>query len=152
MVEFKSAMVDFLKFQHEQQNEWELKRQEKQLEQQKRLGHLQLDIQEERLEIQKREEERLVLEKQTEIRRQKIEEILLQTQQEQRNLLELINRGQISENENAFSQNTIWSSIDNFTCSPDEDITITSYFRRFEDLYATDCVNWVDSKKFGLLL
>ena len=37
----------------------------------------------------------------------KLEEILLQTQQEQRNLLELINRGQISENKNTFSK--IWS-------------------------------------------
>ena len=62
------------------------------------------------------------------------------------------NKGQISENENAFSQNTIWDAIDNFTYSPGEDIIFTSYFRRFENLYATDCVNWTDSKKVRLLL
>ena len=50
-------MLDFLKVQ---------------LEQQKRMDQLQLDIQKERLEIQK----------QPEIRQQKLEEILLQTQQD----------------------------------------------------------------------
>ena len=54
---------------------------EKQLEQQKRMDQFQLDIQKERLEI----------EKQTEIRKQKLEGILLETQQEQRNLLEMTN-------------------------------------------------------------
>ena len=77
------------------------------------MDELQLDIQKERLEIQK----------QTEISQQKLEEILLQTQREQRNLLELTNKSQISENENAFSQNTICGAIDNFIYSPDEDIT-----------------------------
>ena len=51
-----------------------------------------------------------------------------------------------------FSQNTIWGAIDNFTYSQDEDITFASYFRRFEDFYATDCANWVDSYKVRLLL
>ncbi len=58
---------------------------EKQVEQQKRMDQLQLDIQKERFEIQK----------QTEITQQKPEEIPLQTQQEQRNLLELTNRDKL---------------------------------------------------------
>ena len=107
----------------------------------------------ERLEFIKRvEEESLALQKQAKIRQQKLEEILLRSQQEQRNLLELTNRGQISENENVFSQYTIWSAIDDFTHSPDEDRTFTSNFRRFEDLYAADCMNWADSKKVNILL
>ena len=69
----------------------------------KKLDQLQLDIQKERLEIQK----------QREIRQQKFKDILLQTQQEQRKLLELTSRGQICENKNAFSQNTIWDTTDN---------------------------------------
>ena len=124
-------MLDFLKFQHEQQKRIK----EKELEQQKRMNQLQLDIQKEWLEIQN----------QTEIKPQKLEEILLQIQQEQRNLLELTNRGQISENKIAFSQNTNWSAIDNFIYHLDEAITVASYFKRFEDLYATDCANWADS-------
>ncbi len=59
-------------------------------------------------------------------------------------MLELTNRGQITENKNAFSQNTIWSAIDNLTYSLDEDIIFASFFISFEDLYATDCVNWAD--------
>ena len=98
------------------------------------------------------EEERLALQKQTKIRQQKLEEILFQNLQEQKDLLELANRGQISENENAFSQNTIWGAIDNFIYSPDEGITIAPDFSRFEDLYATDCVNWPESKKVHLLI
>ena len=97
------------------------------------MDKFQLDIQKERSEIQK----------QTEIK-QKLEEILLQTQQDQRNLLELTNGGQIIENENVCSQNTICGAIDNLTYSPDEDITIASYSRIFEDLYAIDCTNWAD--------
>lgn len=48
-----SVMLDFLKFQYEQQNQRELKWQEKQHEQQKRMEQFQLDLQKERLEIQK---------------------------------------------------------------------------------------------------
>ena len=58
---------------------------------------------------------RFEIQKQAEIWQQRLEEILLQTQQEQRNLFERTNRGQISENENVFSRNTIWGAIDNFT-------------------------------------
>ena len=56
---------------------------------------------------------------------------------------------QISENENAFSQNMTWGAIDNFTYSPDKDITFASYFRRFKDLYATDCVNRADKESLS---
>lgn len=79
----------------------------------------------------------------TEERQQKFEDLLLQT---------LSNRGQNTENENAFSQNAVWSAIDNFTYSPDEDKTFASYFRRYEDLYKIDCENWADFKKVRLLL
>ena len=42
--------------------------------------------------------------------------------------------------------------IDNFSYSPEEDITFTSYFRRYEDFYTTDSTNWSDLKKFCLFL
>ena len=56
------------------------------------------------------------------------------------------------ENEFSFSQNTIWSVIENFSNSPEEDITFALYFRRYDYLYKTDNGNWSDSKKIHLLL
>ena len=94
------------------------------------MDQLQLDIQKERLDIQK----------QTEIRQQKLEEILLQTQ-EQKNLLELTNRGQIS-----WKRKCVLTKHDIRVC---EGLTFPSNFRRFKELYAT---NWANSKKVRLLL
>ena len=69
----------------------------------------------------------------------------------QKQVLELISYRNSKENKFSFSQNTIWSVIENFSYSPEEDITFASYFRRYKDLYKTDCRNWSDSKKIHLL-
>ena len=87
-----------------------------------------------RIEIQRH---LLELDKSVEIRQQTFEEIFLHTQQQEK-LYELSNRGQNVENKNAFSQNAIWSAIDNFTYASEDEITFASYFRRDEDLYNTD--------------
>ena len=55
-------------------------------------------------------------------------------------------------NEFSFPQNTIRSVIENFLYTPEKDVTFTSYFRRYEGLYTTDCANWNNSKKVRLLL
>ena len=67
-------------------------------------------------------------------------------------VLEQTSRENSIENEFSFSQNTLWSVIENFSYSSEEDVTFASYFRRYEDLYKTDCENWSDSKKIRLLL
>ena len=61
--------------------------------------------------------------------------MFLCTQQEHEKLFELSNRVQNVENENAFSQNTIWSAINNFTYALENEITFASYLRRYKDLY-----------------
>ena len=78
--------------------------------------------------------------------------MFLRAQQEQEKLFELSNLAQNVENENAFSQNAIWSAINNHTFTPEDEITFASYFRRYEDLYTTDCTNWADFKKVRLPL
>ena len=65
----------------------------------------------------------------------------------QKQVLELKNRSSPTKNEFSFSQNAIWSSIENFSYSPEEDVIFTSYFRRYEDLSTTNCADWIDSKK-----
>lgn len=102
-----------------------------QFEQQRRNEEKQLELQQKHAEQQRRNEEqqRRNDEKQLELQRQMIEqqkrfeELLLQT------------RSINTESETTFSQNAIWSAIDNFTYSPDEDKTFASYFRRYEDLF-----------------
>ena len=66
--------------------------------------------------------------------------------------LERTSRRNSIENEFSFSKNPIWSAIENFSYSLKEDITFEWYFRRYEDLYKTDCGNWSDLKKIHLLL
>ena len=78
--------------------------------------------------------------------------MFLRTQQEEKKLFELSNRRRNVENENSFSQNAIWSAVDNFTYAPEDEITFASYFGRYEDLYNTNCANWANSKKVHLLL
>ena len=39
-----------------------------------------------------------------------------------------------------------------FAYAPDEDKTFEAYYRRYEDIYITDCANWTDAKKVRLLL
>ena len=102
-----------------------------------------------RIEIQRH---KLVLDKSAEIRQQKFEEMFLRIQKEQKKLFEQSNRGQNVENENAFSQNAIWSAINNFTYVSEDEITFPSYFSWYEDLYTTYCANWADFKKVRLLL
>ena len=65
--------------------------------------------------------------------------------------MELAKRGQNEVSEHSFSQNTILNAIDNFIYALEEGITFSLYFRRYEDLYNTDCANWDDFKKVCLL-
>ena len=39
-----------------------------------------------------------------------------------------------------------------FPKAPDEDKTFEAYYRRYEDIYITDCADWTDAKKVWLLL
>ena len=79
---------------------------------------------------------------------EKIEKLLLKISEGKlRDSLNFKSHSCPTENEFSFLQNTIWSVIKNFLYSSEEDVTFISYFRRYEDLYTTDCVNWSDSKK-----
>ena len=70
----------------------------------------------------------------------------------QKQFFELTSRKNSIKNEFSFSQNTIWNAIEDFSFSPEEDITFASYLRIYEDLYKTYCGNCRDLKKIRLLL
>ena len=46
----------------------------------------------------------------------------------------------------------MWNALETFSYAPDEDKTFEAYYRRYEDIYITDSVNWSDAKKVRLLL
>ena len=51
-----------------------------------------------------------------------------------------------------FTQNAAWNALETFYYAPDEDKPFEAYYRRYEDIYITDCADWTDAKKVRLLL
>ena len=51
-----------------------------------------------------------------------------------------------------FTQNAMWNALETFPYAPDEDKTFEAYYRRYEDIYITDCAEWTDAKKVQLSL
>ena len=45
----------------------------------------------------------------------------------------------------------MWDALEIFSYAPDEDKTFEAYYRRYEDIYITDCADWTDVKKVRLL-
>ena len=54
-------------------------------------------------------------------------------------------------NSGVFSQDTIINTIAEFNYMPEEELTFSLYFCRYEDLYKTDCENWSNYKKVKLM-
>ena len=46
----------------------------------------------------------------------------------------------------------MWNALETFSYAPNEDKTFEAYYRRYEDIYITDCADWIDAKKGRLLL
>ena len=46
----------------------------------------------------------------------------------------------------------MWNVIETFIYVLDEDKTFGAYYRRYEDIYITDCADWTDAKEVRLLL
>ena len=55
-----------------------------------------------------------------------------------------------NEDSGVFSRDAIENAIAEFNYMPEEEVTFSSYFRRYEDLYKVDCANWSDHKKSNL--
>ena len=46
----------------------------------------------------------------------------------------------------------MWYALETFSYASDEDKTFEAYYRRYEDIYITDCADWTDAKKVRLFL
>ena len=41
----------------------------------------------------------------------------------------------------------MWNALETFSYVPDEDKTFEAHYKRYEDIYITDCADWTDAKK-----
>ena len=51
-----------------------------------------------------------------------------------------------------FSQDAIVNAFGEFNYMPEEEVTFSSCFCRYKDLYKMDCANWSDHEKVRLVL
>ena len=72
--------------------------------------------------------------------------------QKQEALFKSLSNNQPTDSTTIFTQNAVWNALETFSYAPDEDKTFEAYYRRYEDIYMTDCADWTDTKKVQLLL
>ena len=135
MAELNEQILKTLKAQQEQQKAF----QEHQQEQQRVQQEQQRNLEERMIQLTERLTSQQ-LENNERVERRQVE------------LIQAMNtRGQIMEDSEIFTQNAVWTTIETFKYEPDKDISFDSYYRRYEDLYTSDCANWSDAKKVRLL-
>ena len=100
---------------------------------------------------QKNEEKILQLQKENEERILKNEEkqqrFFLELQKQQEALFKSLSNNQPPDSSTILTQNAVWNALETFSYAPDKDKTFESYYRRYEDIYITDCADWTDVKK-----
>ena len=69
--------------------------------------------------------------------------------QKQEALFKSLSNNQPTDSTTIFTQNAVWNALKTFSYTPDEDKTFEAYYRRYEDIYITDCADWTDAKKSG---
>ena len=100
---------------------------------------------------------KLQMESQQKMRKNE-ERILKNEEKQQRFFLELqkqealfksLSKNQPTDSTTIFTQNAVWNTLESFSYAPNEDKTFEVYYRRYEDIYITDCADWTDTKKSG---
>ena len=117
----------------------------------------QMDAQQKNEErILKNEEKLLRLQKENEERIlknvEKQQQFFLELQKQPEALFKSLSNNQPIDSTTIFTQNAVWNVLETFSYAPDEEETLEAYYRRYEDIYITDCADWTDAKKIQLLL
>ena len=68
-------------------------------------------------------------------------------QKRQEALFKSLSNNQPTDSTTIFTQNAVWNALETFSYAPDEDMTFEVYYRRYDDIYITDCADWTDAKK-----
>ena len=98
------------------------------------------------LQLQKVNEEKILKNK------EKQQRFFLELQKQQETLFKSLSNNQPTDGTSIFTQNAVWNALETFSYAPDEDKTFEAYYRRYEDIFITDCADWTDAKKVRLLL
>ena len=106
----------------------------------------QMESQQNLIQLQKENEERILKNE------EKQQRFFLELQKQQEALFKSLSNNQPTDRTTIFTQNAVWNVLVTFSYAPDEDKTVETYYRRYEDIYSTDCADWTDAKKVRLLL
>ena len=80
---------------------------------------------------------------------EKQQRFFLELLKQQEALFKSLSNNQPTDSTTIFTQNAVWNALETFSYAPDEDKTFEAYYRRYEDIYITDCADWTDAKKSG---
>lgn len=144
--ELRESLLQLFKFQTEQSLALQKQQLQRQLESEEKFKKEFLEQQNAQRKKEERFEERLLQQQ------KRVEEIFMKTQEEQRKLLEATQLTNANENHNAFSQTAVWNAIESFNYNPEDDVTFAHFYRRYEDIFVSDCGTWTDAKKVRFLL
>ena len=92
------------------------------------------------LQFQKENEERILKNE------EKQQRCFLELQKQQEALFKSPSNNQPTVSTTIFTQNAVWNAFETFSFVPDEDKTFISSYRRYEDIYITDCADGTDAK------
>ena len=77
----------------------------------------------------------------------------LELQKQQEALFKSLSNNQPTDSTTVFTQNAKWNAVETFIYALDEDKTFQAYYRRYEDIYITDCADakkvWLQLRKLG---
>ena len=80
---------------------------------------------------------------------EKQQRFFLELQKQQEALFKSLSNNQRRDSSTIFSQNAVGNALETFSYAPDEDKTVEAYYRRYENIYITDCADWTETNKFG---
>ena len=98
------------------------------------------------LQLQKENKERILKNE------EKQQRFFLELQKRQEALFKSLSNNQPTDSTTIFTQNAVWDALETFSYTLDEDNTFETYYRRYEDIYFTDCADWTIAKNVRLLL
>ena len=80
---------------------------------------------------------------------EKQQRFFLELQKQQEALFKSLSNNQPTESTTIFTQNAVWNALKTFSYASDEDKAFEAYYRRYEEIYITNCADWTDTKKSG---
>ena len=83
---------------------------------------------------------------------EKQQRFFLELQKQQEALFKSLSNNLPTDSTAVFTQNDAWNAVEAFIYAPDEDKTFEAYYRTYEDIYITDCADWINAKKVRQLL